>query len=120
MKKINTVNSTDFYRGKCLGSLNASYDPVFDFGMRANLNWRSEEICLPPRTEYIVFLVLRKINQKKTRVFNYNLLLFSDGAVKKSLPQEKFTKTKTNYWVSLSGSRSNFSCASSLKIEIFP
>ena len=88
MKKINTVNSTDFYRGKCLGSLNASYDPVFDFGMRANLNWRSKEICLPPRTEYIVFLVLRKINQKKTRVFNYDLLLFSDGAVKKSLPQE--------------------------------
>ena len=81
-KKINTVNSTDFYQGKCLGSPNASYDPVFDFGMRANLNWRSKEICLLPKTEYIVFLVLRKINQKKTRAFNYNLLLFSDGAVK--------------------------------------
>ena len=40
MKKISTVNSKDFYRGKCLGSLNASYDPVFDFGMRANLNLR--------------------------------------------------------------------------------
>lgn len=65
MKKIDTVNSTDFYRGKCPGSPNASYDPVFDFGMRANLNWHSKEICLPPKTEYIVFSRVAKDKPKE-------------------------------------------------------
>ena len=104
MKKRNKVNSTDFYRGKCLGSPNASYDPVFDFGMQANLNRRSKEICLPPKTEYIVFLVLRKINKKKTRVFNYSLLHFLTGLLKKAYLKNNLPK--------------NFSCASGLKSSI--
>ena len=45
-KKIDTVNSTDFYRGKCLGSPNASYGPVFDFRMRVNLNWQKRFVSL--------------------------------------------------------------------------